>query len=196
MKNKLIMRFLISVAGIVALAFSAVNASAVSSVTNKQSVVSPFWQSDGSVYSFIAVSHSSLAGMNSEIGVTLNAFDQSGTSFKSTSFTVGQNATTKVFLVSTNHSTINSLTVTASGSLLLAGTTNLASGHVTITPVATSPQGTTSQLKDVTTLTFWGSIVIPGTNTGFAMEFIGDTHDSIFAVTTGAGITTPAVGVN
>lgn len=203
MKNKLSMRFLISVAGIVALAFSAVNAFAVSSVTNKSSVVSPFWQSDGSVYTFIAVSHSSLAGMNSEVGVKLSAFDEDGTSFSSTSFTVTENTTTKVFLVSTNHSTINSLTVTTNSStILLSGTTNLVSGHVTVTSVASKPfnlaavPGTAAsgQARDATMLTYWGSVVVPGNNTGFAMEFIGDTHDSASAIST-VGDVIP-VGVN
>jgi hypothetical protein len=43
-------------------------------------------------------------------------------------------------------------------------------------------------------LSFWGSVVIPGTNTGFAMEFIGDTHDSVFNIMSRA--TRVAVGVH
>ena len=32
--------------------------------------------------------------------------------------------------------------------------------------------------RDVTMLSFWGAVVIETNTTGFAMEFIGDMHDS------------------
>jgi len=189
MKNKLITRFLITVAGIALLTMSAANAFALS---NRASVVSPFWQSDSNVYTFVAVSHSSLQDMNSEIGVIMNALKTDGsTSFGSTSFTVGQNTTSRVFIVATNHATINSVTVTGSADIFITGTTNLASGQLNITSGASNPllqgfigTGRTLRARDVTMLTYWGAIVVPGTNTGFAMEFIGDTHDSLFGVTT------------
>jgi hypothetical protein len=194
MKNKLITRFLITVVGIISIALSTTNAFAA---TNSETVVSPFWQSDGSVYTFIAASHSSLTGMNSQIGVVVNALTVTGSSFGSTEFTVGENDTTRVFIVATNHTQVNSLTVTSSEDIFITGTTNLSSGQVRITSQATDPlaeafggfgQGTPGLRKrDVTMLSFWGSVVIPGTNTGFAMEFIGDTHDSVFAVTTPQG---------
>jgi hypothetical protein len=186
MKNKLIKRFLIIVAITVSLAMSAASAFAI---TNSTSVVSPFWQSDGSVYTFVAVSHSSLQAMNSQIGVVMSAIKTDGSSFGTTEFTVTNNSTSRVFIVATNHSTINNLTITAAGNLFIAGTTNLASGHLAVTPRATAPLdraygGIAARHRDITMLTFWGSVVIPGTNTGFAMEFIGDTHDSIFAADT------------
>jgi len=186
MKNKLIKRFLIIVAITVSLAMSAASAFAI---TNSTSVVSPFWQSDGSVYTFVAVSHSSLQAMNSQIGVVMSAIKTDGSSFGTTEFTVTNNSTSRVFIVATNHSTINNLTITAAGNLFIAGTTNLASGHLAVTPRATVPLdraygGIAARHRDITMLTFWGSVVIPGTNTGFAMEFIGDTHDSIFAADT------------
>jgi len=186
MKNKLIKRFLITVVGTVSLALSAVSAFAI---TNSQSVVSPFWQSDGSVYTFVAVSHSSLQAMNSQIGVIVSALKTDGSTFGTTDFTVTENSTSRVFIVATNHSSINNLTVTGAANLFIAGTTNLSSGHLSITPRATVPQdvayaGIAARHRDITMLTFWGSVVIPGTNTGFAMEFIGDAHDSMFSTTT------------
>jgi len=208
MKNKLITRFLIMVAGIVSVMFMTSNAFALAFnndniVNNKESVVSPFWQSDGSVYTFVAVSHSSLTGMNSTIGVTMTALQTNGSTFGTTTFTVTQNTTTRVFIVATNHSTINTNTVTGSNDLFISGTTNLASGHLQMRPRATNPNeearrggGSLHRMRDITTLAFWGSVVVPGTNTGFAMEFIGDTHDSLFGITTLSNTNnTIAVGV-
>jgi hypothetical protein len=34
----------------------------------------------------------------------------------------------------------------------------------------------------------WGAIVIPSTSSGFAMEFIGDAHDSQFILNSGVNI--------
>lgn len=189
MKNKLITRFLITVAGIFLLALTASNASALD---GNESVVSPFWQSDGSVYTFVAVSHSSLEAMNSEIGVVVSALKVDGSSYGSTDFTVGENTTTRVFIVATNHATINTLTITSSSDIFIHGTTNLASGNLRVTPKATDPgieafAAQSLRRRDITMLSFWGSVVIPGTNTGFAMEFIGDTHDSLFGIATPSG---------
>jgi hypothetical protein len=33
-------------------------------------------------------------------------------------------------------------------------------------------------IRDSTTLTYWGSVIIEANTTGFAMEFIGDMNDS------------------
>jgi hypothetical protein len=194
MKNKLITRFLVTVAGVVLLALSTTNAFAL---TNSQSVVSPFWQSDGNVYTFVAVSHTSLSGMQSTIGVIVNALQDDGsTSFGSTDFTVTQNSTTRLFIVATNHSTVNSLTVTAASDIFITGTTNLGVGQLNFTPSSSNPHTITAQgsiSTDITMLNYWGSVVVPGTNTGFAMEFIGDTHDSLFVMTSSAQITSPGV---
>ena len=186
MNNKLIKRFLITVAGIVSLALSATSAFAI---TNSQSVVSPFWQSDGNVYTFVGVSHTSLTSMSSQVGVIVNALTTTGSSFGSTSFTVGQNATTRVFIVATNHSTVNTSTLTAAADIFISGTTNLSSGHLSVTNSASNPVAIAARFRGITGLSFWGSVVVPGTNTGFAMEFIGDTHDSMFATLSKNGVT-------
>ena len=66
MKTKLTKRFskLIAI-----LAFLAILAGNAFAVTNSDTVVSPYWQSDSGSYTFIAVSHASLSGMASQIGV-------------------------------------------------------------------------------------------------------------------------------
>lgn len=198
MKNKLITRFLIAVAIIASLLVSAGNAFAIS---NSSSVVAPYWQSDGDSYTFIAVSHSSLQGMNSEIGVVLKAIsDSSGDSaFGTATFTISDNTTVRVFIVATNHASINSASV--AGAQFIVGTTGASFGNLLITAKASNPldnagNGTTATARDVTMLSYWGAIVIPSSSTGFAMEFIGDTHDSAFNSLTNASFTQKAFGVN
>ena len=42
-------------------------------IENKSRVISSYWQSDSASYSFISVSHSSLTGLASQIGLVINA---------------------------------------------------------------------------------------------------------------------------
>jgi len=185
MKTKLTKRFSKLIAILAFLALLAGNAFAVD---NKSRVVSPYWQSDSGSYTFIAVSHSSLTGMASQIGVSISALNsdlstQFGTS--ALEFTVDAGTTTRVFIVSTNHATVNPTSI--STGQFIAGTTNFGHGHVLIEPIATDPTITTTTsaspgagngFRDVGMLSFWGSVVIEQNTTGFAMEFIGDMGDS------------------
>lgn len=183
MKTKLTKRFSKLIAILAFLALLAGNAFAVD---NKSRVVSPYWQSDSGSYTFIAVSHSSLTGMASQIGVSISALNsdlstQFGTS--ALEFTVDAGTTTRVFIVSTNHATVNPTSI--STGQFIAGTTNFGHGHVLIEPIATTPSTFTTTsgglgdgTRDVTMLSFWGSVVIEQNTTGFAMEFIGDMGDS------------------
>jgi len=156
-------------------------------------VTSPYWQVDSGSYTFIAVSHSSLSGMASQIGVKINAITSAGAAYDTAeSFTVPSGSTQRVFIVPTNHATVNSTNITSGA--FLAGTTDFTYGHIRATPVATHPGlkhadsyptalGHGAGFRDSTTLTYWGSVIIEANTTGFAMEFIGDMNDS----------TTPAV---
>ena len=156
-------------------------------------VTSPYWQVDSGSYTFIAVSHSSLSGMASQIGVKINAITSTGGNYDTAeSFTVTAGSTQRVFIVPTNHATVNSTSITSG--VFLAGTTDFTYGHIRAQPVATHPHLVYSAgykaavdqgrgLRDSTTLTYWGSVIIEANTTGFAMEFIGDMNDS----------TTPAV---
>ena len=196
MKNKFIKRFSMFIAAMALLIFTTANAFALA---NSTSVVSPYWQSDGDAYTFVSISHGSLDVMGSQIGVVMQAISNDGAStFGTTTFTVAQNTTTRIFVVATNHSTINSTTVTDSGVIFVSGTTSSSSGSLSFTPRATSPRATLSQQRDVTTLSYWGAIVVSSANSGFAMEFIGDTHDSAFSVKTATNAIATAlpVGLN
>lgn len=184
MKNKLFPRILI-IAALVAFSFASGAGKAVA-LTNGTSVSSPYWQSDSSVYTFVAVTHSSLQGMASQIGVTVTALDEDRTtSAGSTTFTVAENETHRVFIVATNHSSINSSAQTEANTHFITGTTNFQGGSLHMTPNATAPQtqsatgGVGEGFRDVTTLSYWSAIVVPSSATGFAGEFIGDLHDSV-----------------
>ena len=190
MKTKLTTRFSKFIAVLAFLALLAGNAFAFD---NGSRVVSPYWQSDSGSYTFIAVSHTSLSGMASQIGLTLNAITNDQSAFgTAVSFTITSGTTTRVFIVRTNQSTINSTSISAAQ--FIVGTTNFEHGHIRVDPVATNPNarvGSTNEAtdvgvqsligdgyRDITMLSFWGSVVVETNTTGFAMEFIGDMADS------------------
>jgi len=194
MKIKLITRFSQATAVLVLIAVCAGNAFAIE---NKSRVVSPYWQSDSSSYSFIAVTHPSLSGMNSQIGVTINAIQKDKTAFgTATSFTLTAGSTTRVFIVRTNQTSINTTSIPTAK--FIVGSTGFQHGHVRIDPVATTPGFRTGEnvgagFRDATMLSYWGAVVIESNTTGFAMEFIGDAHDS--AATNFTAGTTAVSGV-
>ena len=160
---------------------------AVDDYDNRHLVIAPYWQSDSTSYTFIAVTHPSLSEMASQIGLELNAIQSDLSAFNTAaSLTVSAGKTERVFIVRTGHAIINS-TIIPSGHFIV-GTTNYTYGNIIIRNIASHPfvqaggvDGTTSigrGYRDVTMLSFFGGIVFDGTTTGFAMEFIGDTHDS------------------
>ena len=181
MKTKLTKRFSKLVA---VLAFLAILTGNAFAITNSDSVVSPYWQSDSSSYTFIAVSHTSLSGMASQIGLTVNAITSDQSAFSTAvTFTIESGTTTRIFIVRTNQSTVNSTSI--SSAQFIVGTTNFEHGHIRVDPIATSPTTVTGNLgltgagyRDITMLSFWGTVVVETNTTGFAMEFIGDMHDS------------------
>ena len=211
MKTKLIKRVPKLVAVLAFLALLAGNAFAIQNSTR---VVSPYWQSDSGSYTFIAVSHTSLSGMASQIGVTINAIQNDEAAYgTAVSFTIQEGTTQRIFITRTNHSTINPTAIPTAK--FITGTTDFKHGHVRVDPVASNPThavtgnsfGKFSRctdksncgsnnthlhgggFRDATMLSYWGAVVIEQNTTGFAMEFIGDMHDSSAAsgVCTGAG---------
>lgn len=148
-------------------------------IENKSHVVSPYWQSDSGSYTFIAISHSSLASIASQVGMVINAIQNDNTAFATAStFTISSGNTQRLFIVRTNHSSISAATIPTANFLI--GTTNFKHGYLKIEPVATNPAIVTTSggRRDVTMLNFWGAVVIETNTTGFAMEFIGDMGDS------------------
>ena len=207
MKTKHLKRFFLSIAITAFVAILAGNALAATqnlsrdgdsttyapqATSNDFIVASPYWQVDSGSYTFMAVSHSSLSGMASQIGLTVNAITSAGAAYDTAeSFTVSAGSTTRVFIVPTNHATVNSTNITTAK--FLAGTSDFSYGHVRINPVASypnllrTPNGQTlpkinaivgKGFRDITMLTYWGSVIIEANTTGFAMEFVGDMNDS------------------
>ena len=190
MKTKLIKRVPNMVAILAFLALLAGNAFAFE---NSSRVVSPYWQSDSGSYTFIAVSHTSLSGMASQIGVTVNAIANDKSAFgTAATFTIQSGTTSRIFITRTGHPSVNSTSIPTAN--FITGTTNFEHGHIRIDPIATSTTTATrdsagiqvksgSGYRDATMLSFWGAVVVEQNTTGFAMEFIGDMHDSAAATT-------------
>ena len=159
MKTKLTRQFSVLIALLAFLAIMSGNAFAACSVkytgaaphncvANKAVVVSPYWQSDSGSYTFIAVSHTSLSGMASQIGVTVSAIPSNisdltiaGNTEKfgnAATFTVTSGTTKRVFIVRSAHPTINPTSIT--DAVFITGTSNFAHGSVRIDQVASNPE--------------------------------------------------------
>jgi hypothetical protein len=181
MNNKLIKRVPNMVAILAFLALLAGNAFAFE---NSSRIVSPYWQSDSGSYSFIAVSHTSLSGMASQIGMTINAISNDKSAFgTAVTFTIDAGTTQRIFITRSGHSAVNSTSIPTGN--FITGTTNFKHGHLRIDPIATAPATATNLygltgdgFRDATMLSFWGAVIVESNTTGFAMEFIGDMHDS------------------
>lgn len=205
MKTKLITRLFPTVAILVFLAIFAGNAFAI---TNKTSVISPYWQSDDSTgvpsYTFIAVSHTSLSGLPSQIGVKVTAVRSEGTESttdddvfgSAVTFTLSQGETRRVFILrstlgsgTTNILGIDDTSTSDDVEVIIGDADNdtgFQHGHVLIEPDSSTPNtrttgGAGNGWPDITLLSYWGAVVIEQNTTGFAMEFIGDMHDSTIA---------------
>ena len=175
-------------------------------IENKSRVISSYWQSDLTSYSFISVSHSSLSGLASQIGLVVNVIQTDQTAFgTAVTFTISAGTTQRIFIARTNHSVINSTTIPTASFII--GTTNYKHGHIRIDPVASNPEISINPaitfldsnlelrgVKDVTMLNYWGAVVIEANTTGFAMEFSGDMHDS--SAITSMDSSVPVSGVN
>jgi hypothetical protein len=184
MKTKLNTRFIKMIAIFAFLALFAGNAFAIE---NSSRVISPYWQSDSGdqSYTFIAVTHTSLSGMASQIGVKVTALQNDAETFSgsSQSFTISAGTTQRIFIVRTNETSINP--TNQSDAVFISGTTNFKHGQLLFEPVKTSVIALTASggaagegFRDVTMLSYWGAVVIQQNTTGFAMEFIGDLTDS------------------
>ena len=166
--------FVMMVVAALLVTISSNHASAANLNENNESVVSPYWQADtNSVYTFVAISVPSAAGVFSrQISISAVTSD-SRSDTTATTFTVGKGSTAKVFISNTNHTTVNSNTVKGANWISVTGL-----GHVVINTIPTSSSIAAAQHSVAEILSVWGAVVVPG-GTGFAMEFIGDMTDSI-----------------
>jgi hypothetical protein len=168
-------------------------------IENKSRVISSYWQSDSASYSFISVSHSSLTGLASQIGLVVNAIQTDLTAFgTAVTFTISAGSTQRIFIARTNHPSLSAAEIPTASFII--GTSSYSHGHIRVDPVASNPAIVAADtfsgrgFRDITMLNFWGAIIVESNTTGFAMEFIGDMHDS--AATPSMDSSTPVTGVN
>ncbi len=164
-------------------------------VDRSRVAISPYVQSGGTsntaannFYSFLAFSHPSLSTAVSQIQITVSVEGPASTSFvpsgdNSETFTINAGETHKVFIVATNHASINPTTnASAFGARdhFITTTTTGINGNVRVLASNTTPtvEVTTGKYNNLNQLSMWGVIFQPSNGAGFAMEFIGDMHDS------------------
>lgn len=188
------------------LAFTVVTQTAqAQTISSSRAVISPYYQSDtsGGVYTFIGVTHPSLAGSVSQIGLRVTAVGATGASTATSTgnnyveFTINGGNTQRVFIVVTNHSSINTNSITDTTTSFIALTTAanasgivraLSSNIYPTTLTSNSNQigySSTNDANNLAQLSFWGAVVSVSASTGFAMEFIGDAHDSVSRLDSG-----------
>jgi hypothetical protein len=131
--------------------------------------------------------------------LVVNAIQSDQTAFgTAVTFTITSGTTQRIFIARTNHSFLNTATIPTASFII--GTANYKHGHLRVDPNASNPALVAADtpsgrgFRDVTMLNFWGAIVIESNTTGFAMEFIGDMHDS--AATPAMDSSLPVSGVN
>jgi hypothetical protein len=169
-------------------------------------VVSPYFEAgaSGFSYTYIGISHPSLSNANSAIGMTLTAVgavrSSDGASNPSVAFTIQAGQTQRVIIATTNHLFQNESGANSQTTYIIT-TANGANGWIKAvascenTPALLGTCGsltTSTKYANLSQLSFWGAIVITSTLSGFAMEFVGDAHDSNVTSTTQL---TPADGV-
>ena len=169
---------------------------------NARIAIAPYAQvvADDS-YTFIGISHPSLATAHTSIGVVVEAMDM--TTVPNTSagraavFTVSAGETHRVFIVNQSHATINlnnsSFTDTQThlittsdasqfGNIRVIG---IASDPSIITPTTNRPgaytSGSINRFDNIAQLSMWGVVYQSANGAGFALEFVGDMHDSSVA---------------
>ena len=162
--------------------------------------ISPYAQAvPNDSYTFIGVSHPSLDSAVTQIGVVLEVVDMTTTvdtaAGRAVIFTVGAGETHRVFVANQSHSDINATnTAFQDARTHIIPTVNSAQfGSIRVTSVSERPQGNpatrfilgqdgSKKFDNVGQLSIWGIVYTQASGTGFAMEFVGDLHDSTTGV--------------
>ena len=162
-------------------------------------VISPYAQAaPNDSYTFIGVSHPSLNSSVTRIGLVLEVIDMTTTvntpAGRATVFTVDAGETHRVFIANQGHSTINSSNTAFTGARthIIPTVNSPQFGSIRVTSVSKRPEldkdkrpvyikyGSKLRRRydDLGQLSIWGIVYTQASGTGFAMEFIGDMHDS------------------
>ena len=187
---------------------------------NARIAVAPYSQvvPDNS-YTFIGISHPSLATAHTSIGVVVEALDMvtvpNTPAGRAAVFTVSAGETHRVFVINQSHATINlnNSAFTDTQTHLITTTDALQTGNIKVWSVGTEPNfmsttqhrpgsddGTTEgnvqngglvRFDNLAQLSMWGVVYQTSNGAGFALEFVGDMQDSSVS---GSGIVAEAVG--
>ena len=153
-------------------------------------VLAPYAQAvPNDSYTFIGVSHPSLSTSLSQIGVILEVRGMqtipNNEAGRATVFTVGAGETHRIFVVNKSHSTLNSSNAAFSDSNThfiytydSAQFGNINALSVNQYPLESTTVGGIKKYANLSQLSMWGVVFIPSSSTGFALEFVGDAHDS------------------
>jgi len=156
-------------------------------------------------YTFIGISHPSLATAHTSIGLVVEAMNMTTVpntrAGRAAIFTVSAGQTHRVFVVNQSHATINgnNASFTDTQTHLITTTDASQFGNIKVTSVGTHPYGATvdsnrpgrysdtgaaprqlsiQRYDGLNQLAMWGVVYQESNGAGFAMEFIGDMHDS------------------
>ena len=150
-------------------------------------VVSPYAQAvPNDSYTFISVSHPSLDTAQDQIGVGLEVIGMTtlvnNAAGRAAIFTVDAGETHRVFVANVSHATINS-TLADSKTHLIFTVDSAQFGSIRAVGINENPASSTvvngvRKFNNLSQLNFWGVVYIESSGTGFAMEFLGDAHDS------------------
>jgi len=192
-KNFLIM--MLTLMGFVAMAQTAQAQilSAPLTTDSARIAVSPYAQTvPNDSYTFMGFSHPSLDSSLTQVGVVLEVLgmttipnDAGG---RSVTFTVDAGETHRVFIVDAGNSiTATNAAFNNSRTHIITTDSSAQFGNVRVVGINEAPTvattvGGTRKYDNVSQLDMWGVVFIPSSGTGFAMEFIGDAHDSSIGV--------------
>ena len=199
-----------------------------SEMVNARIAVSPYAQvvPDAS-YTFIGISHPSLATAHTSIGIVLEALNMTTVpntaAGRAAVFTVDAGDTHRVFIVNAGHATINTSNdaFTDSKTHIIQTANTSQFGNIKVTGIHTNPINSTTsanrgnsdgdngctissaggcyagetgatttflrRFDNVSQLAMWGVVYQSSNGAGFALEFIGDMHDSSASGTFGGG---------
>ena len=157
-------------------------------------------------YTFIGVSHPSLDSALTQIGLVVEVIDMKTTLNnavgRAVMFTIDAGETHRIFVVNQSHPTLNNINpifLTNPNMHLIQTVDSAQFGQVRATTVSERPGlpagsrsvrvGDTYKFDSLSQLSMWGAIYMESTGGGFAMEFIGDMHDSTLGGLANAGST-------
>lgn len=117
------------------------------------SVVSPYWQYDAGSYTFVGVSNPSSNAQN----VTITAILDSSSLLGSASFTIAGGTTQRVFIVVTNHATVNTSNITDAKFIAGSARSGVSFGQFTV-----------DASVDASKLIYQGGVIFTQNGAGFA----------------------------